>query len=87
MRASVAVSTIKIFNADSSKKSGKDRISSSSKAEISGKKKPKKQKGLAGTTDYRTLVTTPDNLKLVTNWLMKLGPLLQFSLAAEHLYQ
>ena len=41
----------------------------------------------AGTTDYRALVATPKGLQAVTAWLMKLGLLSQFSLAAEQLYQ
>lgn len=37
----------------------------------------------AGTTDYRTLVTPSEGLKVVTARLMKFGLLSQFSLATE----
>ena len=37
--------------------------------------------------DYRKIVSIPKGLKAVTSWLMKLGLLSQFLLAAEELYQ
>ena len=51
--------------------------------------RPHRQRMLeeAGTMDYRKIVSTPKGLKAVTSWLMKLGLLSQFSLAAEELYQ
>ena len=37
--------------------------------------------------DYRKIISTPKRIKAVISWLMKLGLLSQFSLAAEELYQ